>query len=55
MKQKVPLYLKKHKLTPGKHTIELTVKGKPLKGGIDPYNKLIDRMSDDNVTKVEVL
>ncbi|TAF97348.1 MAG: peptidase M1 [Cytophagia bacterium] len=55
MKQKVPLYLKKHKLTPGTHTIELTVKGKPVKGGIDPYNKLIDRMSDDNVTKVEVL
>jgi ABC-2 type transport system permease protein len=55
MKQKVPLYLKKHKLIPGTHTIELTVKGKPVKGGIDPYNKLIDRMSDDNVTKVEVL
>lgn len=55
MKQKAPLYLKKHKLTPGTHTIELIVKGKPIKGGIDPYNKLIDRMSDDNVTKVEML
>lgn len=55
MKQKVPLYLQKHKLSPGKHTIELVVKGKPLKGGIDPYNKLIDRISDDNVMKVEML
>ena len=55
MKQKVPLYLQKHKLSPGKHTIELVVKGKPLKGGIDPYNKLIDRISDDNVMKVEMM
>lgn len=55
MKKKVPLYLQKHKLSPGTHTIELIVKGKPIKGGIDPYNKLIDRISDDNVTKVEVL
>ena len=52
---KVPLFLKKYKLAPGQHTIELIVKGKPIKGGIDPYNKLIDRVSDDNVTKVEVL
>jgi hypothetical protein len=55
MKKKVPLYLRKHKLTPGEHTIELVVKGKPVKAGIDPYNKLIDRISDDNVTKVEML
>jgi len=54
-KIKVPLYLKKYKLAPGQHTIELVVKGKPIKGGIDPYNKLIDRISDDNVTKVAVL
>ena len=25
------------------------VKGKPVKAGIDPYNKLIDRVPDDNV------
>jgi ABC-2 type transport system permease protein len=55
MKKKVPLYLQKHKLNPGEHTIELVVKGKPVKAGIDPYNKLIDRISDDNVTKVEML
>ncbi len=55
MKKKVPLYLKKHWLTPGEHTLEFTVKGEPKKAGIDPYNKLIDRISDDNVTTVEGL
>lgn len=55
MKQKTPLYLQKHWLTAGEHTIELTVKGKPLKAGIDPYNKLIDRIADDNVIAVEKL
>jgi len=53
--RKVPVYLQKHWLTPGEHTLEFTVKGQPLKAGIDPYNKLIDRVSDDNVMKVDVL
>ncbi|GAA4452309.1 M1 family aminopeptidase [Nibrella saemangeumensis] len=53
MTRKVPLYLKKHWLAPGEHTLEFVVKGKPAKAGIDPYNKLIDRVSDDNVKTVE--
>ncbi|GAB3261301.1 M1 family aminopeptidase [Larkinella harenae] len=53
MTEKVPLYLKKHWLTPGNHTLEFVVKGKPTKAGIDPYNKLIDRVSDDNVKAVD--
>lgn len=44
-----PLYLKKYKLTAGEHTYELIVKGKPIRAGIDPYVKLIDRIPDDNV------
>lgn len=44
-----PLYIKKHRFTPGKHTLEIIVKGKPVKTGIDPYIKLIDRIPDDNV------
>jgi len=45
-----PLYLKKHKLTAGEHDIQLIVKGsKPVRVGIDPYVKLIDRIPDDNV------
>ena len=48
-----PLYLQKTWLTPGEHTLELRVDEPPVKAGIDPYNKLIDRISDDNLTDVD--
>ncbi|GAB3986832.1 M1 family aminopeptidase [Spirosoma daeguense] len=51
---KVPLFMQKRSLTPGEHVIEVTVKGKPVKAGIDPYNKLIDRVSDDNIVNVDM-
>lgn len=54
MTKKTPLYLKKHWLAPGEHTLEFVVNKRPVKGGIDPYNKLIDRIPDDNVKKLEV-
>jgi ABC-2 type transport system permease protein len=44
-----PLYIKKHKLTAGKHTIEIIVHGKPVSVGIDPYDKLVDKMPNDNL------
>ncbi|MBE7176305.1 MAG: hypothetical protein INR69_07890 [Mucilaginibacter polytrichastri] len=44
-----PLYIKKHRLKTGEHTLTLSVKGTPVKAGIDPYIKLIDRIPDDNV------
>jgi hypothetical protein len=44
-----PLYLKKYKLNYGEHTITVIVKGKPVRLGIDPYSKLIDRNPNDNV------
>lgn len=44
-----PLYLKKHKLKAGEHTLTITVKGTAVKAGIDPYVKLIDRIPDDNM------
>jgi ABC-2 type transport system permease protein len=53
MTQRVPLYLKKQWLKAGKQQISIVVKGKPIKAGIDPYNKLIDRVSDDNILNVE--
>lgn len=43
-----PLYLKRMKLNYGSHQFEFTVKGKPVRAGIDPLGKLIDRMSGDN-------
>jgi ABC-2 type transport system permease protein len=48
-----PLFLQKYKLMPGQKTIKIRVKGKPVKAGIDPYNKLIDRIPDDNTVDIE--
>lgn len=47
------LYLEKHQITKEKTTLKIKVKGKPIKAGIDPLNKLIDKHPDDNVKKVE--
>lgn len=47
------LYLQKHKIKSGKNTITVIVAEEPKKAGIDVYNKLIDRDSDDNVAVVE--
>jgi len=47
------LYLEKHQIRKENSTITIKVKGKPVKAGIDPLNKLIDRHPDDNVKKVE--
>jgi ABC-2 type transport system permease protein len=52
-KQTNPLFIKKYKLKPGTQTVTMRVKGKPLKAGIDPYNKLIDRIPDDNLGDVD--
>ena len=49
-----PLYLEKHLIKPGESTITIRVKGEPDKAGIDPYNKLIDRIPDDNTQDVDV-
>lgn len=53
MAEKQPLYLQKTWLIPGEHTIEIYVDEAPVKAGIDPYNKLIDRVSDDNLIDVD--
>ncbi|MEQ8426120.1 MAG: hypothetical protein RIA63_15480 [Cyclobacteriaceae bacterium] len=50
------LYLKKHKINAEQMHIEVEVEEEPIKAGIDPINKLIDRNPDDNtivVTKSE--
>jgi hypothetical protein len=49
-----PLYIQKHKIKPGESTITVKVKGEPTKAGIDPYNKLIDRIPDDNTASVSI-
>jgi hypothetical protein len=53
MDVKNPLLLKKVWLEPGTHTLTFTVDEMPDKAGIDPYNKMIDRIPDDNLISVE--
>lgn len=53
MVEKRPLYLAKRWLVPGEHLIEIYVDEVPVKAGIDPSNKLIDRVSDDNMIDVD--
>ena len=47
-----PLYMKKEKITQEHETFTIVVDSKPTRAGIDPYNKLIDRISDDNMIDV---
>lgn len=47
-----PLYLQKKRLTQEQNTFEIIVDEKPTRAGIDPYNKLIDRIADDNMIDV---
>jgi ABC-type transport system involved in multi-copper enzyme maturation permease subunit len=46
------LYMQKHKITKDTKSIELIVDAKPLFAGIDPYNKLVDRNSNDNIRAI---
>ena len=50
---KNPLSFNLKWLAPGDNTFTMITEEKPLKAGIDPYNKLIDRNSDDNLKSVE--
>jgi hypothetical protein len=47
-----PLYMKREKLMQEHQTFTITVDKEPTRAGIDPYNKLIDRISDDNMIDV---
>ena len=46
------LFLEKRHITEADVSLELVVDEEPVRAGIDPYNKLVDRNSDDNVKKV---
>jgi ABC-2 type transport system permease protein len=46
------LLLEKRAVSDGDSTITVVVDGEPYEAGIDPYNKLVDRVSDDNRIKV---
>jgi aminopeptidase N len=47
-----PLYLQKHRIQAGENRITIMVDREPVRAGIDPYNKLVDRNTNDNVRSV---
>jgi hypothetical protein len=49
-----PLFLQKYPVKDGDSTITLTVDGKPYEAGIDPFNELVDRVSDDNRAQITI-
>ena len=52
-KDQAVLFLEKRRITQPRMEFEIIVDDLPVRAGIDPYNKLIDRDSDDNVKKVK--
>jgi len=48
------LFLEKRVLTGDKPVLTITVKDKPFEVGVDPYNKMIDRVSRDNRKNVTI-
>jgi ABC-2 type transport system permease protein len=49
-----PLAVRKVHVTSDRMAVDFVVPERPLKAGIDPYNKLIDRTPEDNVRAVAV-
>lgn len=49
-----PLYLERRRITAPRGTITVTVDVEPYEVGFDPYNKLIDRVPDDNRKTVKL-
>ncbi|MCA1858292.1 hypothetical protein LE190_20515 [Massilia oculi] len=48
------LFLEKRVLTGDKPVLTITVKDKPFEVGVDPYNKMIDRVSRDNRKNITI-
>jgi hypothetical protein len=49
------IYRQTHRLKAGDHVLSIQVNKKPYKAGMDPYNILIDRKPENNVTTVQIL
>ncbi|MGA7316802.1 MAG: M1 family aminopeptidase, partial [Silvibacterium sp.] len=47
-----PLYVRREKFISERRTFTIVVDQQPTRAGIDPYNKLIDRIPDDNLIDV---
>jgi ABC-2 type transport system permease protein len=53
MTVKSPIILERMWVKPGSSTYTFVTDKLPLKAGIDPYNKMIDRIPDDNIVTLE--
>jgi hypothetical protein len=49
-----PLAVRKVHVTQRTMSVDFVVAERPLKAGIDPFNKLIDRTPEDNVRPIEL-
>jgi hypothetical protein len=49
------LFLEKRPIRSGRSEVVVVVDSRPAFAGIDPYNKLIDRDSDDNLAEVDAV
>jgi hypothetical protein len=47
-----PLYMKREKISRQHETFSVVVDRQPTRAGIDPYNRLIDRIADDNMIDI---
>ena len=52
--EEIPIYLEKVLIVDSLTVFTVQVNQKPLKAGIDPMNKFIDRDSDDNLVRVSI-
>ena len=50
-----PLLMRREKITQEQRTFDIVVDELPTRAGIDPYNKLIDRIGDDNMIDISGL
>jgi hypothetical protein len=49
------LYLVRHRIHSGRQTIRVTVPREPVRAGVDPYRRLLERDREDNVVDVQVV
>jgi ABC-2 type transport system permease protein len=47
-----PLYFAKHRIASGAQRLDVVVDQEPARAGIDPYHKLIDRVTRDNTVPI---
>jgi ABC-2 type transport system permease protein len=50
--EETPLYMRRERINRERQTFTIVVDERPTRAGIDPYNKLIDRISEDNMIDV---